>query len=74
MPSDAQMAVFLDSLSCSVCIFSDQQKEAIDKAYEALRSVTVSVSDIQDIYLSDIRKVDTAFWSMYHAFNKEGKE
>lgn len=53
---------------------TDQQKEAIDKAYEALRSVTVTVSDIQDIYLSDIRKVETALWSMYHAFNKEDKE
>ena len=49
---------------------TDNQRIAIDQAYEAMQTIRTNIYDMSDLYLSDIQKLDSAFWSMYHAFNK----
>ena len=49
---------------------TDNQRIAIDQAYEAMQTIRTNIYDMSDLYLSDIQKLDTAFWSMFHAFNK----
>ena len=52
---------------------TEAQRKAIDEAYAAMRIIRGNIYDMSDLYLSDIQKLDSAFWSMYHAFNKENK-
>ena len=49
---------------------TDNQRIAIDQAYEAMQTIRTNIYDMSDLYLSDIQKLDSAFWSFYHAFNK----
>ena len=53
---------------------TDTQRKAIDDAYEAMRTIRSNIYDMSDLYLSDIQKLDTAFWSFYHAFNKSDND
>lgn len=50
---------------------TDKQKEAVDKAFSALGGALSTIKDCNDLYMSDISAMDTAWWSLYHAFNKE---
>lgn len=50
------------------------QLEALDKAYKAMQSIRSNIFETSDLYLSDIRELDIAFWAFYHAFNKGENE
>tara|TARA_Y100000004_G_scaffold100981_1_gene113180 strand:+ start:168 stop:407 length:240 start_codon:yes stop_codon:yes gene_type:complete len=47
------------------------QLDAIKKTHEALRSSLGMLRDCNDLYLSDIYKLDDAFWSITNQFNME---
>jgi|9_EtaG_2_1085328.scaffolds.fasta_scaffold44035_4 hypothetical protein len=47
------------------------QLDAIKKTHEALRSSLGMLRDCNDLYLSDINKLDDAFWSITNQFNME---
>jgi predicted nucleotide-binding protein (sugar kinase/HSP70/actin superfamily) len=54
----------------AIASLTENQRKAIDAAYEAMQTIRTNIYDMSDLYLSDIQKLDSAFWSMYHAFNK----
>jgi len=58
----------------AIASLTDNQRIAIDQAYEAMQTIRTNIYDMSDLYLSDIQKLDSAFWSMYHAFNKGENE
>ena len=47
---------------------TQNQRDALTEALNALRSATQSLSDGFDLHLSDCRAIDGAFWRMHHAF------
>ena len=49
---------------------TEDQREAIREATEALRKATQSLGEIFDLHLSDCRAIDTAFWKMRNAFER----
>ena len=40
---------------------TENQLQAIQKTYKALEGVLLNIREIEDIYLSDIRKLDNCF-------------
>ena len=60
----------LASQAKAIASLTENQRKAIDQAYEAMQTIRSNIYDMSDLYLSDIQKLDSAFWSMYHAFNK----
>ncbi|BAQ90249.1 hypothetical protein [uncultured Mediterranean phage uvMED] len=46
-----------------------EEKETIWKVFKTLRSTSNQISDCQDLWLSDVRDIETAFWSLYHKFD-----
>lgn len=48
---------------------SNKEKETIWKVFKTLRSTSNQISDCQDLWLSDVRDIETAFWSLYHEFD-----
>lgn len=46
-----------------------EQKEIIWKVFTTLRSTTHQISECHDLWLSDVRDIETAFWSLYHNFD-----
>ena len=49
---------------------TEDQREAIREATEALRKAAQSLGEIFDLHLSDCRAIDTAFWKMRNAFER----
>ena len=49
------------------------QLNAIKETHKALRHVLSIIADCNDMYLSDVRKLDDAFWKIRNAFNLEEK-
>ncbi len=47
---------------------TQNQRDAINEALNALREATRSLSDGFDLHLSDCRAIDAAFWGMHNAF------
>lgn len=47
-----------------------QQFNAIQKSYNVMRNILDSTYDMQDIYLSDIKKLDDAFHQLKFEFNE----
>ena len=47
------------------------QLDAIKKTHKALTSSLEMLRDCNDLYLSDIYKLDDALWSITHQFNME---
>ena len=39
-----------------------QEKEIIWKVFRTLRSTSSQISDCQDLWLSDVRNIEAAFW------------
>jgi len=58
----------------AIASLTENQRKAIDQTYEAMQTIRSNIYDMSDLYLSDIQKLDSAFWSMYHAFNKGENE
>ena len=50
------------------------QINAINKTYKVLKNVLHNIREVEDIYLSDIRNLDTAFWKLRHQFNLGGND
>ena len=50
---------------------TQDQLVAIEKTYKALEEVLLNIREIEDIYLSDIRKLDNCFWKLKHEFKLE---
>jgi len=44
------------------------QKESVQKAWKAIESVLTSIREVEDVYLSDIRELDKAYWDLNHEF------
>jgi len=47
---------------------SAEQREAIKLAHQSLVNVLGNIQDMEDIYLSDIRDMNTAMWKLIHEF------
>jgi hypothetical protein len=47
---------------------SSEQKEALNLAHQSLVTVLGNIQDMEDIYLSDIRDMNTAMWKIRHEF------
>jgi hypothetical protein len=45
------------------------QLNAIKETHKTLANVLEMIRDCNDIYLSDARKLDDAFWKLKHQFN-----
>ena len=50
---------------------TQDQLVAIEKTYKAIEGVLLNIREIEDIYLSDIRKLDNCFWKLKHEFKLE---
>ena len=50
------------------------QLNTIKETYKALENALATLSEMNDLYLSDIRKLDNAFWKLKNEFNLEDKE
>lgn len=48
-----------------------RQVKAIADTRETLQSVTNMINEVQDLYLTDIAKLNQAFWDMENAFKTE---
>ena len=49
------------------------QIKAIEQTHEALKGSLDMLRDCNDLYLSDINKLENAFWSINNQFNMEEK-
>ena len=47
---------------------NSKEKEIIWKTFKTLRNTTNQITENHDLWLSDIRKIETSFWSLYHEF------
>ena len=50
---------------------TEDQIKAINKAYESIKDALCNAREIEDLYLSDIRNLDTAMWKLKHEFKLE---
>jgi hypothetical protein len=50
------------------------QLNTIKETYKALENALAMLSEMNDLYLSDIRKLDNAFWKLKNEFNLEDKK
>ena len=49
------------------------QLNAIKETHKTLADVLEMIRDCNDMYLSDVRKLDDAFWKLRNEFNLEEK-
>ena len=50
---------------------TSEQMQAIKQTHKALDDALTMLRDCHDLYLSDINKLNDAFWSINHQFNLE---
>ena len=50
---------------------TSEQMQAIKQTHKALSGALSMLTDCHDLYLSDINKLNDAFWSINHQFNLE---
>lgn len=48
-----------------------EQLEVVEKAHRSLSDVLQNIYDMDDIYLSDIRELNTVMWKLKHEFDLE---
>tara|TARA_X000001316_G_C922249_1_gene37226 strand:- start:20 stop:265 length:246 start_codon:yes stop_codon:yes gene_type:complete len=48
---------------------SSEQREAINLAHQSLVTILGNIRDMEDIYLSDIREMNSAMWKIRHEFD-----
>ena len=51
-----------------------EQIQAVHETYEALNSTLISIRDLNDIMLSDIKALDDACHNLHHEFNLKGDD
>tara|TARA_B100000459_G_scaffold3044_1_gene2003 strand:+ start:2170 stop:2358 length:189 start_codon:yes stop_codon:yes gene_type:complete len=47
---------------------NNKEKEIIWQTFKVLRNTSTQIADCQDLWLSDIRDIETSFWSLYNQF------
>ena len=47
---------------------NNKEKEIIWQTFKVLRNTSNQIADCQDLWLSDIRDIETSFWSLYNQF------
>lgn len=50
---------------------TDVQLQAIDSTMSTLKNCVDMIRDTNDLYLSDIQAMESAYFKMYDAFNKQ---
>ena len=50
---------------------TSEQMQAIKQTHKALSDALSMLTECHDLYLSDINKLNEAFWSINHQFNLE---
>ena len=50
---------------------TSEQMQAIKETHKALNDALSMLRECHDLYLSDINKLNDAFWSINHQFNLE---
>ena len=55
----------------TMALLSDTQSKAIIAAKDTLEDVLDMLTQTNDMYLSDIRKLEDARWKLYEAFRTE---
>jgi len=48
---------------------TENQLKAVRKTFDTLENVLVNIREVEDIYLSDIREMDTCLWKLNNEFN-----
>ena len=48
---------------------TQEQIEAVSDVYQALRGAMMSLHECQDLWMSDIKKMDESMWSIRRQFN-----
>tara|TARA_R110001592_G_scaffold346945_1_gene639856 strand:+ start:36 stop:269 length:234 start_codon:yes stop_codon:yes gene_type:complete len=48
---------------------TENQLKAVRKTFDTLENVLVNIREVEDIYLSDIRKMETCLWKLNNEFN-----
>tara|TARA_R110002095_G_scaffold167666_1_gene145498 strand:+ start:770 stop:1003 length:234 start_codon:yes stop_codon:yes gene_type:complete len=48
---------------------TEDQLQALNKTYKAIENALYNIREMEDLYLSDIRNLDNAFWKLKHQFN-----
>lgn len=61
----------LESNSQTMTLLSDTQRKAISTTNNTLESVLDMLTQTNDMYLSDVRKLEEARWKLYEAFRTE---
>jgi len=50
---------------------SKEQKEVVQKAHIIMSDILHNIYEMDDIYLSDIREMNTVMWKLKHEFDLE---
>jgi len=50
------------------------QVKSLYKTHDALVDALGMINDCQDLYLSDVKRLESAYWSLKHNFNLEDKK
>jgi len=53
---------------------SQEQRDAVKEACKALSAAMMSLHECQDLWLSDVKKMDESMWQLRHLFNLEGND
>ena len=51
-----------------------EQLQAIHSTYDSLNAAMLSIRDLNDLMLSDIKALDDACCNLYHEFNLSGED
>jgi len=46
-----------------------QQKEIIWKTFKTLRNTSNQIGEVHDLWLSDVRDIESSFWDLYNNFD-----
>jgi hypothetical protein len=52
---------------------SQEQREAVREAYNAISSALMSLHECQDLWMSDVKNLDSSMWQLRRQFNLEDK-
>jgi hypothetical protein len=53
---------------------SQEQRDAVKEAYDAISSAMMSLHECQDLWMSDVKKLDDSVWQLRRQFNLEGND
>jgi len=51
-----------------------EQIKAVHEAYEAINSTLLSIKDLNDVSLADIKALDRSCYSLFNKFNIKGED